>query len=80
MPQTICGGALTGTLCTALREVRALGREGRNCPARCNDSHTAVLRGDDEIWVPRNAHGIIALLRVKTRPTPMVIEALAEKP
>lgn len=76
MPQTICGGALTGTLCTTLREVRALGREGRNCLARWNDSHTAVLRGDDQIWIPRNAQGIIAILRVKTRPTPMVIELL----
>lgn len=58
-------GGVEGRRATTLAEVRALGREARNCLARVESWSTRPLAGASEIWALRHGGQLVAVLSRK---------------
>lgn len=66
-------GGVEGRRATTLAEVRAVGREARNCLARADSWSTRPVAGASEIWALRHSGQLVAVLSRKDDGT---VEAL----
>lgn len=73
-PRAVESDGLTGSLCTSLGQVRALGRAAQNCLERTSHYWEKFLSGGSDFWAVRRGGRLVAVVQ-NNRGTAQVIEA-----